>query len=207
MMNSIVTCNKCSRIHKNLKSLRQKYITYHNNPVDGYGSIKSKLFIVGLAPGLHGANRTSRPFEGDSSGNLLHKCLSDIKAMNNSPYIKPYITNAVKCYPPNNKPLISEITNCSHHLSNEILKTSQKKVILALGKIAHDSIIKITKHKLKLYPFIHSHIYSINDKITLIDSYHCSKLNINTKRLTEKTLQDIILKAMIISRHYDKYKN
>ena len=72
MMNSIVTCNKCSRIHKNLKSLRQKYITYHNNPVDGYGSIKSKLFIVGLAPGLHGANRTSRPFEGDSSGNLLH---------------------------------------------------------------------------------------------------------------------------------------
>ena len=191
MSKSLDSCTKCHRIHQHLLSLKNIYKDYHNAPIKGSGSKNSNICIVGLAPGLHGANRTGNVFNGDFSGNMLSSCLMKSgfrKSFQNS---YPYITNAVKCYPQNNKPKISEIKNCSYFLSNEILEMKNLKVIIALGKISHDAILRIFELALSSFIFKHGASYNLSEKITLIDSYHCSKININTKRVNKKMLIDI----------------
>jgi len=191
MLRLLDSCIKCHRIHQHLLSLKNIYKDYHNRPVKGSGSKDSSICIVGLAPGLHGANRTGNVFNGDFSGNILNNCL--IEAGFNKSFEKkfPFITNAVKCYPRNNKPKVDEIKNCSYFLSNEILAMKNLKVIIALGRVSHDAVLRIFKLALSKYKFKHGISHSISEEITLIDSYHCSKININTKRVSRRMLRDI----------------
>ena len=189
------SCTKCHRISKNLLDLKNIYTDYHNKPVQGVGSKDSSICIVGLAPGLHGANKTGIVFNGDFSGDILSSCLKSAGFVDPSGKDYPYITNSVKCYPPNNKPYISEIDNCSRFLQSEILNMNNLKVIIALGKISHFAVLKLYKLLPSKYIFQHGNIHKLANNLILIDSYHCSKLNVNTKRVTIQMLNNIFFKA------------
>ena len=196
-----INCNLCSR----LADLRDKnkilYPNFYNDRVLGTGPMSSKLLIVGLAPGLRGANRTGKVFNGDFSGNLVFNFLKKYNISNNhieskqSCNIGCRITNAVKCLPPNNKPTSFEIKKCNQFLSSEINKMENLKIILTLGRIAHySSIISLNKKNLD-YKFEHLKKHQINDSLIIINCYHCSKYNINTKRLKLSDL-DYIFKLI-----------
>ncbi len=190
-MQSLPTCKFCKRITKNFVKLQTLYPSYENQPILPIGMKTSKICIVGLAPGLHGANKTGEPFNGDFSGNLLNKVLNKHKLTlkrGSHNYKSIYITNAVKCYPPNNMPTLTEIKNCQVHLIREFNDLKHLKIIIALGHIAHTAVLRAFSLKLSLYPFSHGKIYKINSSKYLLDSYHCSKININSKRLDLESL-------------------
>ena len=153
------------------------------------GPLYSKLLIIVLAPSLRGANRTDKIFNGDFSGNLLFSFLKKYNItenydnFNETSNIRCRITNAVKCLPPKNKPTTNEIKTCNTFLKSEINKMKKLNVILTLGQIAHNSLITALDKKLSEYEFKHLKKHKIDDKIILINCYHCSKYNINTKRL------------------------
>ena len=190
-------CNLCSR----LVDLRNKnkilFPNFFNDRVLGIGPLYSKLLIIGLAPGLRGANRTGKIFNGDFSGNLLFSFLKkyniteNYDEFNEIKNIRCRITNAVKCLPPKNKPTTDEIKTCNTFLEAEINKMKKLNVILTFGQIAHNSLIIAFNKKLSEYKFKHRKKHKINDQITLINSYHCSRYNINTKRLKLSDLDNI----------------
>ena len=194
-------CNLCSR----LVDLRNKnkiiFPNFFNDRVLGIGPLYSKLLIIGLAPGLRGANRTGKIFNGDFSGNLLFSFLKKYNItvtydeFNEIRNIRCRITNAVKCLPPKNKPTTDEIKTCNTFLKAEIKKMKKLNIILTFGQIAHNSLIIAFNKKLSEYKFKHLKKHKINDQITLINSYHCSKYNINTKRLKLSDL-DYIFKSI-----------
>lgn len=193
-------CKKCSRLADFLKTSKRKFPEYFCKPVPAFGDPKAKLLIVGLAPGLHGANATGRPFTGDYAGVLLYETLykfnfsnvpQSISSQDNLKLNNCRITNAVKCVPPANKPTTEEIKICNTYLKNELHALKPGTVILALGKIAHDSIIRSFGLKLSHYPFGHENKFTIEEKYTLIDSYHCSRYNTQTKRLTTKQFERV----------------
>ena len=193
-------CKKCSRLADFLKTSKQKFPEYFCKPVPAFGDPKAKLLIVGLAPGLHGANATGRPFTGDYAGLLLYKTLykfnfsnapQSINSQDNLKLNNCRITNAVKCVPPANKPTTEEIKICNTYLKNELHALKSGTVILALGKIAHDSIIRSFDLKLSQHPFGHGNKFIIAEKYILIDSYHCSRYNTQTKRLTTKQFEQV----------------
>ena len=193
-------CKKCTRLANFLKTSKQKFPEYFCKPVPAFGDPKAKLLIVGLAPGLHGANATGRPFTGDYAGVLLYETLykfnfsnvpQSISSQDNLKLNNCRITNAVKCVPPANKPTTEEIKICNTYLKNELHALKPGTVILALGKIAHDSIIRSFGLKLSQYPFGHENKFTIEEKYTLIDSYHCSRYNTQTKRLTTKQFERV----------------
>ena len=196
-------CKKCSRLADFLKSSKQKYPDYFCKPVPSFGDPKAKLLIVGLAPGMHGANATGRPFTGDYAGILLYETLykfnfsSASESTNTKDGLKLKncrITNAVKCVPPANKPTTEEIKTCNAYLKNELHALKPGNVILALGKIAHDSIIRSFDLKLSQHAFGHENQYELPNKIVLIDSYHCSRYNTQTKRLTTQQFEQVFKK-------------
>ena len=200
-------CKKCPRLADYLKSSKQKYPEYFCKPVPAFGDPKAKFLIVGLAPGLHGANATGRPFTGDYAGILLYETLhkfgfaSKPKSVSVDDRLKLKncrITNAVKCVPPANKPTTEEIKICNAYLKNELHALQAGNVILALGKIAHDSIIRSFDLKLSQNPFGHENVHEIDNGITLIDSYHCSRYNTQTKRLTQKQFEQVFKKISTI---------
>ena len=190
-------CNLCSR----LVDLRNKnkilFPNFFNDRVLGIGSLYSKLLIIGLAPGLRGANRTGKIFNGDFSGNLLFSFLKkyniteNYDQFNEIKNIRCRITNAVKCLPPKNKPTTDEIKTCNTFLKAEINKMKKLNVILTFGQIAHNSLMIAFNKKPSEYKFKHLKKHKINDQITLINSYHCSRYNINTKRLKLSDLDNI----------------
>ena len=194
-------CNLCSR----LVDLRNKnkilFPSFFNDRVLGIGPLYSKLLIIGLAPGLRGANRTGKIFNGDYSGNLLFSFLKkyniteNYDELNEISNMRCRITNAVKCLPPNNKPLSDEIKTCNTFLEAEINKMKKLNVILTFGQIAHNSLMIAFNKKPSEYKFKHLKKHKINDQITLINSYHCSRYNINTNRLKLSDL-DIIFKLI-----------
>ena len=201
-MQDLQTCRICKRLQRNFIKLEQAYPKYFNRPIKPLGSINSRICIVGLAPGLHGANRTGKPFFGDFSGNILFNALKKNRlSINNvkNGYKSVYITNSVKCYPPNNQPNLDEIKNCLTHLTQEFFLLKRLKVIIALGHIAHNSILRAYSLKMSNYKFSHGKIHKINERKLLIDSYHCSKININSKKLTNKMISDILNTAKEIS--------
>ena len=163
----------------------------------GIGPLYSKLLIIGLAPGLRGANRTGKIFNGDFSGNLLFSLLKkyniteNYDEFNEIKNIRCRITNAVKCLPPKNKPTTDEIKTCNTFLEAEINKMKKLNVILTFGQIAHNSLMIAFNKKPSEYKFKHLKKHKINDQITLINSYHCSRYNINTKRLKLSDLDNI----------------
>lgn len=170
-----------------------------------FGDKNANLLIVGLAPGLHGANATGRPFTGDYAGILLYKTLykfnfashKESKSCNDSLILENCrITNAVKCVPPANKPTTDEIKICNKYLKNELHSLKKGNVILALGKIAHDAVLRGFDLKLSQYPFGHAKCYKLSNRITLLDSYHCSRYNTQTRRLTKIQFEEIFEKIL-----------
>ena len=150
------------------------------------------ICIIGLAPGLHGANKTGVPFTNDFSGVLLREVLHEIN-LNNC-----FITNAVRCFPKNNKPLAIEKNNCQKFTQKELNKLKKLRVIVTLGEVAYKQIIKVYGLSGSAYKFKHGNIVKLNDQLSLISSYHCSKLNINTGKFNRDMLKNIFLKAMKI---------
>lgn len=195
-----VNCRKCDRLASFLDEVAEKYPDYFARPVPAFGDKNAQLLIVGLAPGMHGANATGRPFTGDYAGILLYETLYKYGFSNHSESVSAKdglklnncrITNAVKCLPPQNKPVGEEIKTCNSYLQHELLALPEGAIILALGSIAHNAVIKALDLKLKAYPFIHNKSHNVRDGLTLVDSYHCSRYNTQTKRLTTQMFHDV----------------
>jgi len=195
-----LNCTACPRLSRFLDETKEKYPDYHSRPVPPFGVTKPKLLIVGLAPGMHGANATGRPFTGDHAGIILYDMLYQ-HGFSNKPVSKNLkdglklkharITNAVKCLPPENKPVGEEINTCNSYLVEELKTIDKKAVILCLGLISHKAVIKALGLKQSNYPFIHGKLHKLDNGKQIIDSYHCSRYNTNTKRLTEEMFSDI----------------
>lgn len=187
-------CPLCPRLAAFRKANRKAHPDWFNAPVPCFGPLDAELMIVGLAPGLRGANRTGRPFTGDYAGDLLYATLSEFGFARGNYQARPddgfhlvnaRIVNSVRCVPPENKPTPLEINTCRQFLISEIERMKKTKVIVALGKIAHDSAIRALQGKLAHYKFGHGAEHEIAG-YRLIDSYHCSRYNTNTGVLTPK---------------------
>jgi len=196
-------CSICPRLKSFIDTQRETYQDWHNAPVDTWVSSKGdadvKLLIVGLAPGLRGANRTGRPFTGDWAGDLLYSTLLKFDFARGNYGGEPddglelnqaAITNAVRCVPPENKPVGAEINNCRPFLLNTFERFSNLKAIVTLGKISHDSTVRALAGKISATPFGHNLMQEVNGR-TIFSSYHCSRYNTNTGRLTETMFEDV----------------
>ena len=187
----LLACRKCRRLSNQFSRLRDSHPDYWNKPVAASGADSCSLMIIGLAPGMHGANRSGVPFVGDSSGNMLSEVL---KASGLVGRIK--ITNAVKCLPIKNLPSSREVKNCSRFLIREIEahQLNTTPVLLLLGGVAHRATISALGGKQSDYPFAHGAIH-VMDEVTLVDSYHCSRYNTQTGRLTYQMFLDVVTAA------------
>lgn len=191
-------CKKCPRLVAYLNDNRAEFPNYHLAPVAAFGDECAKFLIVGLAPGFHGANATGRPFTGDYSGVLLYQTLYDFGFSNQPESIAGddlrlkncLITNAVKCVPPANKPTTAEVRECNPYLKNELGLMPKGSVILALGRVAHDAIRRAFNLKAKDFPFSHGAVADMEER-WLVASYHCSRYNTQTRRLTETMFRDV----------------
>jgi len=199
-----IDCRDCPRLASFLDKVKDEHSDYFCRPVPPFGDPKARLLIVGLAPGMHGANRTGRPFTGDFAGIILYETLHrhglaskpvSVSADDGLKLLDCRITNAVKCLPPQNKPKTGEIKQCNHYLLNEIRQMLPPGgVILALGKIAHDGVVRAMNAKLSQYKFAHGAVHAFDD-FKLVDSYHASRYNTQTKRLTVKMFDEVVKKA------------
>ncbi len=193
-------CARCPRLRMFILENREKYPEFFNGPVPSFGDTDAECLIIGLAPGLKGANATGRPFTGDYAGDLLYKAIEEF-GFSNGKYdghaadgltlSRVMITNAVRCVPPQNKPVGQEINTCRDYLLGQMAELPHLKALLCLGKISHDSTIRSLGLKLKDYPFGHNVNYDIGEGRKLFSSYHCSRYNTNTKRLTEDMFFDV----------------
>ncbi len=197
-------CRRCERLAGFLDQVKVAYPEYHARPVAPFGDPRARLLIVGLAPGMHGANATGRPFTGDHAGLLLYETLYRFGFSNQPEAISKQdglqledcrITNAVKCLPPQNKPQASEINNCIGFLRQEITEIPEGGLLLALGSIAHNAVIKALELRQKSFPFGHGREHVLNPRLKLLDSYHCSRYNTQTKRLTAEMFQAVFARA------------
>tara|TARA_Y100001001_G_scaffold157648_1_gene176101 strand:+ start:96 stop:749 length:654 start_codon:yes stop_codon:yes gene_type:complete len=184
-------CDLCGRLVAFRQDNQKLFPDKFNGAVPSFGNIDAQLLVVGLAPGLKGANFTGRPFTGDYAGDLLYPSLIehgfatgvfDARPDDGLTLVNTRITNAVRCVPPQNKPTTDEIKTCRDFLINEIKAMPRLKVLLALGRIAHDSVLRTLSIPLKNHAFGHGNIHELGT-YTLIDSYHCSRYNVNTGRL------------------------
>lgn len=198
------SCRECPRLAKFLDQVAENNPGYYCKPVPPFGDALARLLIVGLAPGMHGANRTGRPFTGDHAGILLYRMLHEFgfsdraestKADDGLHLANCRITNAVKCLPPDNKPVGAEITRCNRFLVNELRGMSERSVVLALGGIAHRAVIRALRLRQSDYPFAHGTIHRVDERLQLLDSYHCSRYNTNTGRLTADMFREIFARA------------
>ena len=193
-------CPLCPRLAAFRAEWRAREPTWHNAPVPTFGDSGARLLVVGLAPGLRGANRTGRPFTGDYAGDLLYKTMLDFGFASGSYNAAPddglvlvdaTIANAVRCVPPENKPTPTEIGTCRQFLSATIAATPHLAAILALGRIAHNSTVTALGLKRAAAPFSHGAIHEVRPGLTLHDSYHCSRYNTNTGVLTEEMFRAV----------------
>jgi uracil-DNA glycosylase family 4 len=199
-MRELHKCVACPRLAKFLDDVRQRHPDYHGYPVAPFGDPKARLLIVGLAPGMHGANRTGRPFTGDYAGILLYETLHRFGFANRTESVSRddglqlmdcRITNAVKCLPPENKPELVEIKTCNRFLADELKDAADVRVVLALGLIAHKAVLTALGLKQSALTFGHGARHVLPDGRTLIDSYHCSRYNTQTRRLTTADFHDV----------------
>jgi uracil-DNA glycosylase family 4 len=195
-----IHCRKCSRLASFLDGVKVKEPSYFAKPVPAFGAENPKLLIVGLAPGMHGANRTGRPFTGDYAGVLLYETLHQFGYANAPVSVSAddglllkgcRITNAVKCLPPDNKPSGEEVKMCNQYLSAELVDLGPKTTILALGSVAHLAVLKAFDLKVGAYRFAHAARHALPSGNVLFDSYHCSRYNTQTKRLTEAMFHQV----------------
>ncbi len=192
-------CPLCPRLVDFRLDYRAREPEWHNAPVATYGPDDARLLIVGLAPGLRGANRTGRPFTGDFAGDLLYATLDafgystgryDARPDDGLQLVGAAITNAVRCVPPQNKPIGAEMRQCRPYLTATIARFADLKAILALGRIAHDNVLSALGHRRADYKFAHNARHDLGP-YALHDSYHCSRYNTNTGRLTADMFQDV----------------
>lgn len=197
-------CTACPRLAAFLAQGREEYPNYYCLPVPPFGDPEARLIIVGLAPGFHGANATGRPFTGDHAGLLLYRTLhkfgfasrpESIAADDGMRLINCRITNAVKCVPPENKPLPAEIRNCSRFIAAELAGVTEGSVLLALGSIGHNAALQVLGLKAQQFKFAHAAEHGLPRGMTLIDSYHCSRYNTQTRRLTEEMFEAVFARA------------
>lgn len=208
-------CRRCPRLAGFLGEVKARHPDYYARPVPAFGDPKPRLLIIGLAPGMHGANRTGRPFTGDFAGVLLYGTLFKFGFANhagsasindNLELMQCRITNAVKCLPPENKPEASEIRQCNSYLAHEISAFAEGggSALLALGAIAHQAVLMALGLKPKAHAFRHGAVHALagnfgsddlkRNGLTLYDSYHCSRYNTQTHRLTTEMFEDVFAK-------------
>ena len=198
-------CRRCSRLTGFLDQVRDEHPDYHALPVSSFGGAGSRFLIVGLAPGMHGANRTGRPFSGDFAGNLLYGALHEYSFASSAEPLDAAgnansalsllgcrITNAVRCLPPQNKPEPGEIRACNDYLAEELAMLPQGSAILALGTIAHQAVLMALNLRKSSFAFGHGARHELPGGLTLYDSYHCSRYNTQTKRLTTAMFKAVI---------------
>jgi uracil-DNA glycosylase len=197
-------CTRCARLAAFLAATRRRHPDYWARPVPSFGAARPRLIIVGLAPGMHGANRTGRPFTGDHAGILLYRTLyeaglasapASYSARDRMRLVNARIVNAVKCVPPQNKPLPAEIRCCNGYLACELRSLRGVRVYLALGRVAHDALLMALGLTRARYPFAHGREHSLDAARCLIDSYHCSRYNTATRRLTPAMFQAVMARA------------
>ena len=215
---TIINCKKCPRLVKFISKVstnkRKQNINeiYWGKPVPGFGDSDSKLAIIGLAPAAHGGTRTGRAFTGDKSGDFLFKCLYEV-GISNSPQSKnskdnlklksTYITNILKCVPPEDKPLNNEILNCSQFFDQEILSLKKLRVIVTLGKVAFDNCVKLYKKKFDIkekFIFKHGKKQLLPNGIIILPSYHPSPRNVNTKLISNRMMINLFKKAKKLAK-------
>lgn len=193
-------CTACPRLAAYLAESRKRYPGYFCKPVPAFGDEQPRLLIVGLAPGLHGANRSGRPFTGDHAGILLYETLHAFGygsrptsvAVNDGLVLSGCrISNAVKCVPPENKPEPAEIKRCNEYLRAELAALPATTALLALGQIAHKAVLMALGLKQSAYPFAHGAAHALPNALKLYDSYHCSRYNTNTRRLTPEMFRAV----------------
>lgn len=199
-------CRQCARLTEFLDTVRIQYPAYHAKPVPAFGDLSAKLLIIGLAPGMHGANRTGRPFTGDFAGILLYQTLHKFGLASHNESISVNddlrlrncrITNAVKCLPPANKPQPREVRQCNAYLSAELADFTAHggQGVLALGNVAHQAGLMALGLTMKSFPFRHGAVHSLPNGLRLYDSYHCSRYNTQTKRLTAEMFEQVIARV------------
>ena len=209
----IINCKKCPRLVKFVNTISHtkrklnKNEVYWGKPVPGFGNINSKIAIIGLAPAAHGGTRTGRAFTGDKSGDFLFKCLFDVGISNhpisrsindNLKLNSTYITNILKCVPPDDKPLRNELYNCSNFFDEEILSLKRLRVIVTLGRVAFDNCINLYKAKLGIkskFVFKHGKTQQLPNGLIILPSYHPSPRNVNTKLISNKMMVNVFKKA------------
>jgi uracil-DNA glycosylase len=198
-------CPLCPRLAGYREAARTREPSWFNSPVPSFGDSNARLLIIGLAPGLQGANRTGRPFTGDFAGDLLYATLIDFGFARGTYRARPddgmtlvdcRISNAVRCVPPQNKPLPAEINTCRQFLSATLTAMPRLRAIVALGRIAHESALKAVSLRSAAAPFAHGAIHQAG-KLTLYDSYHCSRYNTNTRVLTPEMFRNVFAKVRV----------
>jgi len=194
-------CSLCPRLVAFREANRQAQPSWHNGAVTSFGQDSARLLIVGLAPGLKGANRTGRPFTGDFAGDLLYATLLELGFALGRYAAAPddaltladcMITNAVRCVPPQNKPTPAEIATCRAFLVNRIAAMPRLAAILALGRIAHDSTLAALGARRSAFPFAHGARHAVRADLMLFDSFHCSRYNTNTGKLTPQMFRAVL---------------
>lgn len=193
-------CAICPRLAAFRRANQEKFPSFHNAPVTSFGPLDARLLIVGLAPGLKGANQTGRPFTGDFAGDLLYATLQKFgftsgrfknSADDGLALEDCRITNAVRCVPPENKPTTQEIRDCLPFLTSEIASLPRLKVLLALGGVAHGAVLSALGLRKSHCKFAHNALHELPGGLLLLDSYHCSRYNTNTGRLTEEMFEAV----------------
>jgi uracil-DNA glycosylase family 4 len=201
---SISDCRKCPRLCRYLAESRARWTDHRSKPVPGWGDPKARLVLVGLAPGVHGANKTGRMFTFDSSGSWLYGALHEV-GLSSRPVSKHpgdglrlrgvWITSAARCAPPQNKPTAGELANCRPFLGREIRLLTSVRVYLALGRIGHEALLRCLDLRPGDFPFAHGAEHPLPDGRTLLDSYHPSRQNTNTGRLTKPMWRRVFRRA------------
>ncbi len=205
-------CRRCPRLAAHLDAVRARHPDYHCAPVPPFGVARPRLLVVGLAPGLHGANASGRPFTGDHAGLILYRTLHRFgfsdrpesrHADDGLQLVDAAITNAVKCLPPQNKPTGAEVRACNSYLAAELAVLPPGAAILALGRIAHEAVVRALDRRPRELPFAHGAEHPLADGRILVDSYHCSRYNTQTKRLTEAMFDAVFAR---IRAHLDAHE-
>ncbi len=196
-------CRRCPRLFEFLEDCRERLPLHFNGPVPSFGDPDARLLVVGLAPGINGANKTGRPFTGDAAGDLLYPALArfgfsngrfDARIDDGLALTGAMITNAVRCVPPQNKPVGAEVNTCRDYLIGQLDALPKLRVLLCLGKISHDSTVRALGGKVAREKFGHGTEYALGG-YTVLSSYHCSRYNVNTGRLTEAMFFEIFARA------------
>lgn len=202
-------CSLCTRLAVFLQEVKLRHADYRCLPVPSFGDKNAHLLIVGLAPGMHGANATGRPFTGDHAGILLYQMLHQFGFASSEQSVAAddglllkncRITNAVRCLPPQNKPIGAEVNNCNRYLQQELAQMPRDSVVMALGVVAHRAVIKAMGLRQNQFQFGHAAEHQLAPQLLLIDSYHCSRYNTNTRRLTTEMFEAVFAK---IRSHMD----